>query len=207
MMKQNDFLHIIPSQYTRKDIVTEVSLSLKNKEEADLFYSLARGRLLNVNNWHSVAGVISGTFQLSNVKGENLERNVREGDYIKIDIPGPGSATGDGFDWVYVEELKEKRTERIEGAGFRVRPTSNPLNKKEQTAHFYSDEASSTFIITQTNNVVTVQIIDLNLNPNKEINSVTDRIRNVAVGVGAMGLFSKVQWKNLAEGIIKKEDK
>lgn len=205
-MKQNDFLNIIPFQYTGKDILTEATLALKNPAEAKLFYNLARKRLLHINNWHSVAGFISGTFQISNERAERFEREVREGDYIKIDIPGPAGSEGDGYDWVLVEELKEMNGELEQGTGFRVRPSANPLNEKEQTAHFYSSEATSTFIVTRKNTIVTVQIIDLNLHPNKEINSVTDRIRNLAVGVGALGLFSKVQWKNLADGILKKEE-
>ena len=202
-MKQSDFLNIIPEQYTGNELVTEVSHSLKNKEEANIFYKIARERLLDVNNWHSIAGFISGKFQLTNDQGENLGRYVNKGDYFKIDIPGPGSTEGEGYDWVFVEELKERDTEIMQSTGFRVRPSSNPLNDKVETAHFYSDEGTSTFIIIRTNNIVMVQIIDSNLKPNEDIGSVTDRLRNMAVGVGALGLFSKIQWKNLADGIIK----
>lgn len=202
-MQQFDFLNIIPDQYTGKELVTEVSHVLKNREEASLFYKIARDRLLDVNNWHFLAGFMSANFQLSNGQGEHLNRKVKKGDYFKIDIPGPGSSKGDGFDWVFVEELKSQKSEIIQSTGFRVRPSSNPLHHTNKTAHFYSDEATSTFIVTGSDNMVTVQIMDLNLTPNKEINSVTDSLRNRAVGIGAIALFSKVQWKNLAEAILK----
>lgn len=206
-MKQKDFLNIVPGQYTGKNIQTEVSRKLTENEEAKSLYLIARERLLNVNKWHSLAGFISGVFQLSNEHGEKLDRLVRTGDYIKIDIPGPGSPEGDGYDWVFVEEVKETDTEMLQGTGFRVRPSTNPLNNSPETAHFYSNEATSSFIVIRDNKQVTVQIIDVNLRPNDENNSLKDSVRNVVIGVGALGLFSKIQWKNLAEGIISSEKK
>ena len=202
MELKND-LGIIPEQYTGEDIETTSTLSFKNRTEALSFYQVASSRLLNVNEWHSVAGFVSGRFYLVNRSGEEVHRSVENGDYFKIDIPGPGNSEGDGFDWVHVEELKEIKTEHLQSIGFRVRPTHNPLGKKDKTAHFYSNEATSTFIVTQKDDEVTVQIIDVNLKPNEEAGTITDKIRNVAIGVGAMKLFSKVQWKNLADGILK----
>ena len=202
MELKND-LGIIPEQYTGEDIETTSTVSFKNRTEALSFYQVARSRLLNVNEWHSVAGFISGRFYVVNRSGEMLNRPVEKDDFLKIDIPGPGSSEGNGFDWVHVEELKEITTVHLQSIGFRVRPTHNPGGAKDKTAHFYSNEATSTFIVTQKDHEVTVQIFDLNLTANSEAGTVTDKIRNVAVGVGAIGLFSKVQWKNLADGILK----
>lgn len=202
-MEFKDYLGIIPEQYTGKDIETESTASFKNRAEATSFYEVAKSRLLNVNEWHSVAGFVSGRFYLVDRSGEKLNRFVEKGDYFKIDIPGPGSSEGDGYDWVQVEELKEISTDAVQSIGFRVRPSQNPVGEKDETAHFYSSEATSTFIVTQKDHKVIVQIIDLNLKPNDEAGAVTDKIRNVAVGVGAIGLFSKVQWKSLANGIVK----
>lgn len=203
-MKQHDSLNIIPDQYVGKEIITEVTRSFDEIEEAKSFYIIARQRLLDVNHWHSLAGLISGQFYVTNESGEKQNRTVQTGDYVKIDIPGPGSSEGDGFDWVKVEELKEIENASLQSVGFRVRPSANPLKDQQgETAHFYNNEATSTFIVTRRNRELMVEILDLNLNPNQEISSVTDRIRNLAVGLGAIGLFSKVQWQNLAEGIIK----
>lgn len=205
-MDFKDHLGIIPKQYTGKNLLTESSVSFKEEAAAASFFKVAKERLLNVNEWHSVAGFVSGRFHLVNEEGLDLNGYVEKDSFLKIDIPGPGSSEGDGYDWVRVEKLKEIDTVQVRSIGFRVRPCANPDGRKNDTAHFYTDEATSTFIVTQENNKVTAQIIDLNLKPNNEASSLTDKIRNVAVGIGAIGLFSKVQWKGLAEGIVKQEN-
>ncbi len=202
-MKLKDYLAIIPEQYTGKDIETESTASFNTPADAISFYEIARSRLLNVDEWHAVAGFVSGRFYLVNRSGQKLNRLVAKGDYFKISIPGPGNPEGDGYDWVQVEELKEISSDPVRSIGFRVRPSQNPVSETDKTAHFYSKEATSTFIVTQKEHEVIVQIIDLNLKPNKEVESVADKIRNVAVGAGALGLFSKVQWKSLADGIVR----
>ena len=202
-MKQKDFTGIVPDQYMGQEIETESSIDLKSENEAQAFYEVAKARLLNVNNWHSIAGIVSGHFQLTDAHGEKLNRNVEIGDYFRIDIPGPGSSEGDGYDWVYVEDLKEITQENVQSIGFRVRPSENPLGEKNEIAHFYTDDATSNFIVTREGNTVTAIIIDRNLKPNDESESIADRIRHVAVGIGAIGLFSKIQWKNLTDGLVK----
>lgn len=203
-MKQKDFTGIVPDQYTGEEIETRSSIDLKNENEARAFYEIAKGRLLSVNNWHFIAGIVSGHFQLTDAHGEKLNRNVEIGDYFRIDIPGPGSSEGDGYDWVYVEDLKEITEENVQSIGFRVRPSQNPLGDKNEIAHFYTDDATSNFIVTREGNTVTAIIIDRNLKPNDESESIADRVRHVAVGIGAIGLFSKIQWKSLADGLVKR---
>ena len=202
-MKQKDFTGIAPAQYTGAEIKTDASVNLKDEAKAKAFYEIAKARLLSVNNWHSLAGIVSGRFQLTNARGEELNRNVEADDYIRIDIPGPGSTEGDGYDWVYVEDMKEITEATIQSIGFRVRPSKNPVGTKNETAHFYTAEATSSFIVTREKNTVTALIIDRNLNPNDEPESMADKIRHVAVGIGAIGLFSKLQWKGLADGLVK----
>ena len=202
-MIQKDLTGIVPNQYTGEEIETQSSVDFKNESQAKVFYEVAKARLLSVNNWHFIAGIISGHFQLTDAHGEKLNRNVETGDYFRIDIPGPGSSEGDGYDWVYVEDLKEITEDNVQSIGFRVRPSENPVGEKNETAHFYTDDATSNFIVTREGNTVTAMIIDRNLKPNDESGSVMDRIRHVAVGAGAIGLFSKIQWKNLTDGLVK----
>ncbi|MBA2249672.1 MAG: hypothetical protein H0W12_05725 [Chitinophagaceae bacterium] len=170
-----------------------------------LHNSLARERLLNVNNWHHVAGIISAAFQVTDKDGKAADRNIEKGDYVRIDIPGPGSKAGDGYDWVMTEELKEINDNEIQSIGFRVRPAANPLSDEKSIAHFYDDTATSNFIITRSGNKVTASIIDHNVQPNDETVSLTDKIRDTAVGMSAIGAFSKIQWQKLANGLVAKE--
>lgn len=204
-MKQKDFTGIVPAQSTGKEIETHSSIDLKDEHEAKLFYEVVKDRLLHVNNWHVLAGIVSGSFQLMSGRNEKLDREVEIGDYLRIDIPGPGSTEGDGYDWACVEEKKEVAEGNMQSIGFRVRPSKNPVGEKDEIAHFYTNDATSTFIVTREDNTVTALIIDRNIKPNNKADSVIDKIRHVAVGLGAIGAFSKVQWKNLAEGMVKKE--
>ncbi len=204
-MKQKDFTGIVPAQSTGEEIETHASVDLNDEIEAKVFYEVAKVRLLSVNNWHLIAGIVSAHFQLTSSNNEKLDRNVEIGDYLRIDIPGPGSAEGDGYDWAYVEEKKEVGEDNMQSTAFRVRPSKNPVGEKDEIAHFYTNDATSTFIVTREGTKVTALIIDRNLKPNPESESIVDKIRHVAVGLGAIGVFSKIQWKNLAEGLIKKE--
>ncbi len=204
-MKQKDFTGIVPAQYTGEEIEADASVEMNDEHEAKKFYLLAKDRLLNVNKWHKLAGLISARFHLTDTSGNEIDRQVQKGDFLKIDIPGPGSKEGDGYDWVCIEELKEVFDENIQSIGFRVRPCENPSGKKNETAHFYSDEASSNFILTREGKKITSWIIDRNIKPNVHAQSLMDKIRDTAIGMSAIGMFSKIQWQNLAEGIVKKD--
>lgn len=204
-MKHQDHTGIVPAQYTGQEIEAEASVELKNENEATAFYNIAKERLLHVNNWHHIAGFISAGFQLVNAAGEEVDRHVQPGDHFRIDIPGPGSAAGDGYDWVCAEAVKEVAETNIQSIGIRVRPAPNPLGNKNETAHFYSTEGTSSFIVTRENLTVSAWIIDRNIKPNDDAASLIDKIRDSSVGIGAIGMFSKAQWLGLAKGLVKND--
>ena len=85
-----------------------------------------------------MAGMISATFQVCDRNGNEVTRNVQEGYLLRVDIPGPGSKKGDGYDWVLVEELKEITENEVQSIGFRVRPAANPSADKKHIARFIS---------------------------------------------------------------------
>ena len=208
MYKENIQQHIgiVPSQYTGKEIEARATRCFEDEMEASGFFELSKSRLLDVNNWNKIAGIVTAEFQVIDENGHEVKRGVRKGDYLRINIPGPGSSEGDGYDWVHVEELKEINESSIHSIGFRVRPADNPFSKKNETAHFYSAEATSSFIITQDNNEITSLIIDRNLQPNTESQSIVDKVRDAVVGASAIAGFSKLQWQGLAEGLIANTD-
>jgi len=202
-MKQQDHLQIVPPQFAGQEIETEAIKELKDEADAKSLYYVAKKKLLDVNNWKKIAGTITAQFQIIDEKGKEVNREVRKGDYLRIDIPGPGSKEGDGYDWVLVEELKEINMGSLQSIGFRVRPNENPFSEKNETSHFYSKEATSSFIISRENSKLISWIIDRNLLPNTESGSLADKVRDVAVGVSAIAGLSKVQWQQLADGLIK----
>jgi len=201
-MKHTDKLGIIPTRYTGAALDTDAVVRSEDITAAKAFFKTAKSRLLGVNNWHQVAGFVSAVFQVTDAAGNTVDRDVAAGDYLKIDIPGPGSREGDGYDWVLVEMLKALTEGENETIGFRVRPAGNPLNLHTETAHFYAPDATSSFFVMRRQQDIIAWIVDHNLKPNDEAVSLTDRLRHAAVGTGAIGLFSKIQWQGLADGIV-----
>lgn len=201
-MKNKNYTGIIPAQNSGEEIEAEASVDLKDRNIANIFYNEVKKRLLNVNSWHHTAGLLSAKFRVMDAYGKEVNRNVQKGDYLKIDIPGPGSKEGDGYDWVTVEELNEVNENEIQSLGFRVRPTTNPAGDKKHIAHFYDESSTSCFIIILDGKKVTAYIIDNNLKPNDDTHSLTDKMRHTAVGMSAIASFSKIQWQNLANGLV-----
>lgn len=201
-MEQENSSELVPKQETGVKIDVEERVELGHPDEAEAFFRSVSARLLDVNNWKSYAGKISADFQLIDINGHKAERPVKEGDYIQIDIPGPGPQSGDGFDWVKVEKIAEETKNNVHTLSMRVRPTPSPLNDETSVAHFYSRQSTSTFSVSQNDNKITVGIFDRNTEPNKNGGSAAERIRDKAVGLTAITAFSRIQWTLLAKGLL-----
>src|SRR5215204_4024624 len=104
-MAKRNIDHMVPRQRTGKAIDASASFTFKNENEAKAFFNVVKNRLQNVNGWADLAGNLSATFQLINPDGMKVNRNLQRGDYLKIDIPGPGSKAGNGYDWVKIEDV------------------------------------------------------------------------------------------------------
>lgn len=202
-MKHHDILGIIPTQYTGTALEAEAVVELADETAAKVFFQTAKRRLLEVNNWHEVAGLVSAAFQLTDARGQEVDREVAQGDHFKIDIPGPGSKEGGGYDWVVVEMMSELYEGENETIGFRIRPAGNPFNQHTAIAHFYAPEATGNFMIMRRQKKVIAWIVDHNLKTNDKAETLIDKVRNATVGTGAIALFSKLQWQALADGIVK----
>ena len=204
-MKPNNYTGILLEQYTGKEIIAESLCPCKSKNEAQQLYIQSKERLLDVDHWKDLLGLISADFCVMDPNGIATGKPVTKGNLLRVDIPGPGSSSGDGYDWVMVEALEEFEEEDIQSIAFRVRPTFNPKGATENIAHFYDHEATSTFIVTRNSNTVYSTIVDRNIKPNTDTNSIVDTLRNMPVAIGAIGLLSKLQWKSLAEGLLTSE--
>jgi hypothetical protein len=203
-MKESKTSNIIPGQQTGKAIDAESHVALPNESAAKTFFAKVKDRLKNVNRWDEYAGNFSATFRLVNASGIEVNRHVEKGDYFKIDIPGPGSESGKGYDWVRVEEIENNATTDGEKFGLRVRPTENPQGGRDDVAHFYSDESTSTFLVERKGNTITASIHDRNTKPNTEASTTADKIRDTAVGAAGVLAFSKIQWQKLTDGLLEK---
>ncbi|MBE9464265.1 hypothetical protein ACFP1I_06275 [Dyadobacter subterraneus] len=206
MMGEKNYSGTIPDQEDGSKINVESNIDLKDVELAKSIFDIAKSRLIDVNNWQNLAGKFLAAFQLTDSSGNPTDSPVQEGMYFRIDIPGPGSKAGDGYDWVKVEKIDFYRSENIESIGIRVRPAANPSSSNENVAHFYSQEATSTFTVTRELTKITAAVYDRNTKTNQDTNQLSDQLRNAIVGMSGIISFSRIQWKSLTDAIIKQAD-
>lgn len=198
----------IPEQHEGVAVNVEDAVAFDNEAEAQQFFQQVKERLLNVNAWHQIAGSLSADFKLTDAQGNEITRKPQRGDYFKINIPAPGLLTGEGYDWVRIEEVEEEAEVVDETAIIRVRPASSPVNENKDVAHFYTDHATSNFIVKREGSKVTAGVYGRNEKPNvEEANSLLDKARNAIVGAGGVTGFSKLQWKALVNGLLERKEK
>lgn len=195
----------IPEQTQGTAVNVEDSVLLSNTKEAKDFFEVVKARLLAINRWKEWAGTLSAGFQLTNEQGQEIDTFPRPGNYLKINIPAPGIVTGEGFDWVRIEDVKEEAGGNCEYVAIRVRPASSPQNLNKDVAHFYSDEATSNFIVQRRGTEVTAGVYGRNEKPNVEAETIIDKVRNAVVGTTAVSGFSALQWKALVSGLLARE--
>jgi len=190
---------------SQKDI--EAKEKMATVEEAKQLFEAAKNRLLQVNYWDKICGKASAVFKLTDQKGQEIEDTPKVGNHFKINIPAPGISAGEGFDWVRVEAIEENKDEinDTEYLLMRVRPSENPLKSGEEVAHFFSDKATSNFVVLREKNVVTAAVLGRNEVANTNaVSNLFDKIRNAVVGTGAVGGLSYPQWKSLVNGLLDK---
>lgn len=196
----------IPQQHTGGHSDTLSKVELNDIQAAKQHFETVKKRFLDVNNWGKFAGAEKAEFRLYNASGTPKNSTPEKGDYFRINIPGPGNPTGEGDDWVQVEEIKEEKESDTESAYIRVRPCASPLNEKSETAHFFGEKATSNFIIKRVGQTVSAEVHGRNEEPNTEDVGLIEKIRNAVVAIGGMLLGSKIQWKGLTDGLVALED-
>jgi hypothetical protein len=197
-----NYTRLIPEHIAGKEITATESVDCTGRSEAIDLYTIARGRLLLVPEWQNLVGNIGAVFQLTDTEGNELQRPAKKEDYIRIDIPGPGSHAGEGYDWVRIEDIEESNSEDMDGIAMLVRPAANPRTQNNNIAHFYAEQSTSTFVVARQHNTVTASVYDRNIEANEETKQPLDKIRNAVVGIGAKHGFSKLQWGALVKGLL-----
>jgi hypothetical protein len=205
-MAEKNYTGLIPENRSGKEITAHTSAEFQDGDSARAFYKIARERLLYVHNWGKLAAGLSADFQLTDEKGTEADRLAQQGDHFRIDIPGPDSKAGEGYDWAFVEAIKEVHEGDVDSIAIRVRPAPNPQTENKNVAHFFSEESTSTFVVTHERNTVTASIYDRNIEANDETKETLDKVRNAVVGLGAKHGFSKMQWQSLTDAFVKTTD-
>jgi hypothetical protein len=168
-----------------------------NEAAARTAFLEGKERLFKVNNWSDLPG-INSTFRLYTPQGQPTEQIPVPGCYIKIILPGVPVEN-----WVEIAEVQE--TETV--AQFTVHPCPNPQNEAEETQHFFSKEASSTFRIEQNGFVLRGYQIGKNEVINNQTEQAGDRaVLNTLIAEGGWAGFQDIQWLKLTDYLAGKKE-
>jgi hypothetical protein len=126
-----------------------------------------------------------------------------ENDLVKIKIPAPENKLGYGFDWVIVKKIRTIKSKDVEAILLQMQPHFCPENLNRSTAHFYTDDASSNFILARKYKTVQFSIHGRNEIPNTKKIGFLNSCRNFFVASGGIFGGSKLQWQDFAKEFIK----
>ncbi|ROI05868.1 MULTISPECIES: hypothetical protein [unclassified Chryseobacterium] len=167
-----------------------------------LKFEILKRRFFMINHWKSYCGSAFADFKLYDSNAEPVERDPQKGDFIRIDIPGPGEPEAKGYDWVEVSDICYYQDSVSESIMMTCRPCKNPKNKKnDHIAHFYSSKATSTFMISKGHAYLKTAVYGRNESPNFKAGFI-DVVRNIFVAAGGMMGIAKIQWKVLTDGFL-----
>jgi len=196
---------LIPRQTSGSHTGSTSKHHAATRHDAVLMFARCKELLLDVNRWKQFCGGKGATFRLTDDAGHVLiDKKALVDHYIRIELPAPENPQGNGYDWVRIEAFQTSKDliKDEEVFGFRVRPAQNPERRTDETAHFYDDSATSTFLIIR--NIYTVTVLERGKNerPNTD-GSLFERLRNWIVAIPAMFGLATPQWKMLTAGILK----
>ena len=196
---------ILPPQYNGNHTAAQAQVEETDPVKAIHRFMVAKRRLLDINHWHEYSKMPITKFALTDEEGRPIERSPQLGDYIRIDLPGPGPRAGEGYDWVRIEQFDERNDKPADTDffAFRVRPSADPQKRTDEPAHFYTDETTSTFILQRVGARVTACEKGRNEIANANTKNVLDNIRNTLVAVSAANGLAIPQWKALMDGLLK----
>lgn len=165
-------------------------------------FEILKKRFLSVHQWKSYCGEAFADFKLYDSTGNPTERDPQKGDFIRINIPGPGEKEAKGYDWVEIVDICFYQDTISESIMITCRPSRNPIDtKSKHIAHFYSSKATSSFLIYKSPTHLKTAVYGRNESPNFNA-SFIDIIRNIIVAAGGMMGIAKIQWKQLTDGFL-----
>jgi hypothetical protein len=198
---------LIPAQHTGISKEIHEHIQAVSLEEADAIFNKAKARLLEVNTWAHTAEGTSAKFLLCDSAGHALSRAAQQGDLVRIDLPGPHRSSDSGYDWVILDKVAEGIDEHHNPwAVLSTRPGPDPTAEAvdDETAHFFSDTSTGTFLIRKRGLRVEGSHYGRNELPNTD-GSVLDTARAMLVTAGAYLGLSDMQWSNLVKGLLSRD--
>ena len=182
----------------------ESKRSFESEEHVANHFEILKDRFFSIHRWKEYGGDLSADFRLFDSYGSYVDRMPRKGDYIRIDIPGPGDIKAKGYDWVEVVMVDDRcYNDELERYLISCRPSEPPgRNRNGNVAHFYSRESSSTFIISRGEDYIKVGVYGRNEIANLSDKGIFAKIRNFLVSLGGFSRLTKIQWKSLTDGLL-----
>lgn len=157
-------------------------------------------RFFDINYWNDYCKISFADFKLYNTEGLPKESKLSKNDLVRINIYAL-PVVGSGFYWVKIQDLFFEENEGLERAVIIFIPTSDPTNKNQEIAHFYSSSSSSAFVIARQDNIVSAAVYGRNEMPNLDA-TLLGKIKNRIITFCAIFGLSKIQWKNFTDGIL-----
>jgi len=195
----------LPRQYTGKALDYYQAVDCETVGEAKDVFSRVRAKLFEVNQWHKMSEGPSAEFCIMDSAGEKQDRTVQKGDHIRINIPGPGLPSSEGYDWVQVEEIREEHVDPdYQKILLTLRPSPDPTNPLSDTAHFFKAVATSNFLVERKGLQVFLHYAGRNELINTDNKSNLDNLRNFFIGLTAKMGASFPQWKAVIDGLAKR---
>lgn len=183
---------------------TEKIKNLGNSEMCDIKYKALKDNFLSVNHWKDFGGRGSAEFKLYDSNGTFKTTQPIEGDFMRIDIPGPGDIKAKGYDWVKIIMITDEFSldDELECLTMITQPSEKPRDTSGHIAHFYSEKSTASFRIAKGKDFVRVGIYGRNELCNVSNSGFFGRIRNFLIASGGFVQLTKLQWAGLAEGLI-----
>lgn len=194
-------ISFLPVQTTGKQVDLEYAVRAGSPAAALAIFKKAKDLLLQPHLWQSLAGAATAGFALATPDANRLL--LKKGDFVSIDIPGPGVKLGGGLDWTQVKAINENVLPGTgESWGITLAASHNPETASADTAHFFEQISSSSFLLQRTGDELKISYHGRNEVPNRHTSSTLDNIRNTLVAAGAAAGLSEVQWTALIKGVL-----
>lgn len=173
----------------------ESSITALSIEHATALFSKASLRLLSVNKWHTLPCSLLTELKLTDDRGCEVDRQVRENDYFVVD-----SEDGNK-EWVRVEKIYLHRDPSgpREVLTVRAKPSNHPLDNSGEL-----NRPSNTFEVTRDGLNITASVHGRNDDEeeNKSLLIADDESARPDSTVGAIPGVARVQWRSLVNGIL-----
>jgi hypothetical protein len=202
----NEAADNIPKHYEGEQTDVIHFVDCEDQAKAHQLFQLAKSRLKDISNWHTISGPGSSKFSITDTKGNEDYKLAEKGDHFYINLPAPGSIAGGGLEWVRIEEVidAEDANAESEYITMTVRPVANPRTNEGSIAHFFSHDSTSTFIVERYLNHVSAAVHGRNEVPNNSDVNIYDTVRNTIIALSARIGLSGPQWKKLVIGLLNK---